>query len=129
MNMQVDGERIWINRGQIQWSLLYPDLFNIYINVLIESLKDAGLNPVAYGDDLATMCDGEANISKSMDLIERWAGRIDIEVKKKSDILIIQNKRGNEEYIRRYLVKNCCKRLSVRLEYIFKPITNLKKTR
>ena len=53
MKMEVDGEVIWINRGEIQGSMLSPDLFNIYINDLIELLEKANLNPIAYADDLA----------------------------------------------------------------------------
>ena len=42
-----------------------------------------------------------------MDIIEKWAGMNDIEVKnKKSGIFIIQNKRCIEEQIRGYPVKN-----------------------
>ena len=130
MKMEVDGEVIWINRGEIQGSMLSPDLFNIYINDLIELLEKANLNPIAYADDLAVMCDGEENLFKAMDIIEKWSGLNDIEVnKKKSGILIIQNQRGNEEHIRGYPVKNWYKFLGVRLDYNLSPMIHLTKVR
>ena len=73
-----------------------PDLFKIYFNYLIELPEKAGLNPLAYADDLETICNGEENLIRAMDIIEKWAGMNDIEVnKKKSRIFIIQNQKNN----------------------------------
>ena len=111
-------------------SKLSPDLLNIYINDLIELLEKANLNPIAYADDLAVMCDGEENLFKAMDIIEKWSGLNDIEVnKKKSGILIIQNQKSNEEHIRGYPVKNWYKFLGVRLDYNLSPMIHLTKVR
>ena len=130
MKMEVDGEKVWINRGQIQGSMLSPDLFNIYINDLIEQLEEAGLDPLAYADDLAAVCDGEENLYKAMDIIEKWAGQNDIEVnKKKSGILVIQNQRSTVDNYRGYPVKNWYKYLGVRLDYNLSPMTHLIKTK
>ena len=38
----------------------------------IEPLEDAGLNPLVYKDDLANIFDGEANLLKAIDIIEKW---------------------------------------------------------
>jgi len=47
LKMEVDGDTVLIIRGQIQDSMLSPDLFKIYINDLIELLEKAGFNPLA----------------------------------------------------------------------------------
>ena len=52
--------------------MLCPDLFNIYVKKTIEPLEDAGLNPLVYKDDLANIFDGEANLLKAIDIIEKW---------------------------------------------------------
>ena len=57
LKMEVDGDTVLIIRGQIQDSMLSPDLFKIYINDLIELLEKAGFNPLALADDQATICD------------------------------------------------------------------------
>ena len=81
--MEIEGDKIWVNRGQIQGSMLSPDLFNVFINDLIGILSKARLTPIVYADDLAVICDGESRLFEAIDLIETWAGQNDIEVIKK----------------------------------------------
>ena len=101
LKVDIEGEKIWVNLGQILESMLSPDLFKVYINDLIGILNKARLTPILYADDLAVICDGESRLFEAMDLIETWAGHNDIEVnKKKSGILVIQidnNKKKSTE--------------------------------
>ena len=78
MKMDVGGETLWINRGEIQCSMLSADLFNIYIDDLIQLLEKAGLKPLSYVDDLPGICDGDENLINAIDIYEKWAGINDI---------------------------------------------------
>ena len=87
--------------------MLSADLFNIYIDDMIQLLEKAGFKPLSYVDDLPGICDGDENLINAIDIYEKWAGINDIQVnKKRSGIIIIQNQSSNQEQIRGYPVKN-----------------------
>ena len=130
MKLDLNGQAIWINRGQVQGSMLSPDLFNIYINDLLERLEEAKIDGQAYADDLAVLCDGEEELFKTMDIIEIWCKENDIEVnKKKSGILIIENDNTKLKDYRGYPVKNWYKYLGVRIDYNINPTAHLVMTK
>ena len=130
MKMDANGQVIWINNGEVQGGMLSPDLFNIYINDLINILEEAGLNPIAYADDLAVLCDGEDKLNEAINIIEAWGIENDISVnKKKSGLLVIQNNKIDVENIRGYPIKNWYKYLGVRIDYNLSPHTHLVKTK
>jgi hypothetical protein len=84
------NEKIHVNNGVLQGSIISPMLFNIYINDLIENLEGKAYETLAYADDLAIICKDKESLQEVMRTIEAWSEFNGISVnKKKSGILII----------------------------------------
>ena len=92
------NEKINVNNGVLQGSLISPMLFNLYINDLIEDIDKMAFEILAYADDLAVICENETTLVEVMKVIHRWSEENGIMVnKKKSGILVIQGKEDRKE--------------------------------
>ena len=61
-------DRAKINRGVLQWGILSPTLFNLYIDSLLKELKrDCEIN--SYADDLAVITKGKVELKKVLSTI------------------------------------------------------------
>jgi hypothetical protein len=61
-----------IKRGVLQGGVLSPELFNRYINDLVERLVRENFNCFYYADDLAVLVHGEVRIQRLVKSIENW---------------------------------------------------------
>ena len=82
------SDRMNVNRGVLQGSLISPLLFNIYIDDLVVELKKKSFDVLAYADDIAVICD-KNQLDQCIDVLDKWStvNKIDIN-RKKSGILV-----------------------------------------
>ena len=91
--LQVDPltDKIAVNQGVLQGSLISCMLFNVYIDDLVRELKAASFETLAYADDIAVICYEKPQLDKVTEILERWSIENKIEInKKKSGILMLQ---------------------------------------
>ena len=82
----------------MQGSPISPYLFDIYVETLIEKIRNEGALReecvIMYADDLAVVCYNELNMRKVIEIIKEWSGEKGLSInKKKSGILQVLGKR------------------------------------
>jgi hypothetical protein len=90
--IQVDPlcDRINVNTGVLQSSLISSMLFNIYIDYLIRALKVNSYDSLGYADDLVVICFESEQLDTCMDILAEWSETNGIDVnKKKSGIMAV----------------------------------------
>jgi hypothetical protein len=114
--VSIDGRDIInVNRGVGQGRLCSPLLFNIYVNDLLDDLDNSCV-PMAYADDLLSLCEDYNKLEKTIDILETWCYNNKIEInKKKSGIIIINGDSLDSSCIRDYNVVNEYKYLGIML--------------
>jgi hypothetical protein len=81
---------ILINAGVAQGKL-FPNLFNIYIDDLLDGLQNTFYSILAYADDTVLICESKVRLLDSIKLLEDWCDRNKIVNKKKSGNIIIND--------------------------------------
>ena len=82
---------IKVNKGILQGSTLSPFLFNIYIDVLICTLKNSVHDVFAYADDIAVISKSQKELDKALNIIELWYMANKMEVNyNKSGIMVLK---------------------------------------
>jgi len=96
---------ILINAGVAQGKLCSPNLFNIYIDDLLDDLNLICFCILAYADDTVFMCESKEHLLKAIEILEKWCvdNRIGVN-KKKSGIIIINDDGSDSNNIRGYPV-------------------------
>ena len=70
ISVDINDSSINVNRGVLQGSILSPFLFNLYINDLIEKIKEVAYEVLAYADDIAILCSCEKEINLEIDVVD-----------------------------------------------------------
>lgn len=88
--IQVDSlsDRMSVNRGVLQGSLISPLLFNIYIDDLVVSLKENAFDVLAYADDIAIIAD-RYQLDKCIDILDEWSLNNGIAINRKKSGIIV----------------------------------------
>ena len=82
---------IKVNKGILQGSTLSHFLFNIYIDVLICTLKNSVHDVFAYADDIAVISKSQKELDKALNIIELWYMANKMEVNyNKSGIMVLK---------------------------------------
>jgi hypothetical protein len=68
----VQGHRVKTNVGVPQGAVLSPTLFNLYINSMLEKLREKGITALAFADDVALVAKGERKMAEAIDIVKRW---------------------------------------------------------
>eukprot|EP01017_Pseudomicrothorax_dubius_P037607 TRINITY_DN5534_c0_g5_i4.p1 TRINITY_DN5534_c0_g5~~TRINITY_DN5534_c0_g5_i4.p1 ORF type:complete len:478 (-),score=50.27 TRINITY_DN5534_c0_g5_i4:595-2028(-) len=95
INVKIGGESVRLKNGVHQGSMVSPLLFNVYMEDLLISLEECGIQKddiFAYADDVAIMC--------SVNQVERILQKLEVESeklklkinKKKSAVMILKGK-------------------------------------
>jgi hypothetical protein len=109
------NNKINVNNGVLEGSLISPMLFNLFTYHLVEELDKNCFEVLASADDLAFVCKNMEELEKAMDNIESWSTNNGIMVnKKKSGIIVL----GKEYYdsIKDYIVVKEYKYLGIILD-------------
>ena len=88
--IQIDSlsDRMNVNRGVLQGSLISPLLFNMYIDDLVRNLKENAFEVLAYADDIAIIAD-RYQLDKCIDILDNWSALNGIAInRKKSGIMV-----------------------------------------
>ena len=71
----------------MQGSPISPYLFDIYVEALIEKIRNEGALReecvLMYADDLAVVCYNEQNVRKVIEIIEEWSGENGLSINKR----------------------------------------------
>ena len=79
--------------------MIFPILFNLYINDLIIELDNTAFEVLAYADDLCVICENRNKLIRVIKNIDKWCNNNGISVnKKKSGIMIIKSKKEFSEF-------------------------------
>jgi hypothetical protein len=99
------SDTININGGVLQGSIISPMLFNVYIDDLIRKLKKECFEVLAYADDIAVICTGEAQLSNAFVILDEWCKANSMVVNKtKSGIIRIGKMAKENTFIQGYPV-------------------------
>ena len=115
--LQIDplNDKVNVNTGVLQGSLISPILFNIYIDDMVRELKENAHDALAYADDMSAICIEMEELNTSIDILERWCENNHIGVNKnKSGIMIIQGYTELNQY-RGYPIVGTYKYLGVQI--------------
>ena len=96
--IRVGSKSFSYNRGVAQGSILSPALFNIFIEDLSHEIsKELGISRediLLYADDILVLCTSLDQISRCIDIVDKWAKANGMELnKKKSGIVPFHNKK------------------------------------
>ena len=87
---------ILINAGVAQGKLCSPNLFNIYIDDLLDELEIICFCVLAYADDTVFMCENKDRLLEAIKVLEKWCDKNKIGVNKKKSGIIIINDDGTD---------------------------------
>lgn len=89
-----DSAAIPINRGVLQGGILSPGLFNIYIDDLLQGLREDRHHTIcAYADDIAIICSNKHSLRRAVNRCQRWGEENGIPINyMKSGIMKIKKK-------------------------------------
>ena len=69
------NERLQVNKGVLQGSVISPSLFDIFVEELVEEMVGINMieNVFAFADDLAAIVDSDHRLDLTIETIERWS--------------------------------------------------------
>ena len=66
----INGKTVKQNVGVAQGSVLSPTLFNLYINDVISKFSEAGLQILAFADDLAFAAMNQRELYRGLNIMQ-----------------------------------------------------------
>ena len=97
-----ETERLQINKGVMQGSIISPALFDIFVEDLVEEMVKINqeINVFAYADDLADVIDSFYRLNLTIDVIEKWSKEWKTPLNyDKSGILNIKNRSNSQRMV------------------------------
>jgi hypothetical protein len=117
-----------VNSGTGQGKCYSPMLFDIYIDDLLDDLKEHSTAVYAFADDIGTLAEDLLHLHRIFDCIAKWSKEKHIEINyKKSGILIINDNGLNRSTIGGYPVVESYKYLGIDIDSKMKPNNHLRK--
>lgn len=82
-----DGQRVWpLTKGIPQGSVVSPQLANLFLDELDESLALFGQRPVRYGDDFVLLCKRPEDAAQALELTDYLLAEIELRLNRQKTV-------------------------------------------